>query len=85
MRFIVLRAVITFEFVFFNILSVQQTWSIGILTEIRKRKSWNGVEKVAKQVANKRANSNEKIKERQQTLPYVEGHEAIREYNSYTD
>ena len=44
MRFIVLRAVITFirpksswicltiEFVFFNILSVQQTWSIGILT-----------------------------------------------------
>ena len=56
-----------------------------ILTEIRKRKSWNGVEKVAKQVANKRANSNEKIKERQQTLPYVEGHEAIREYNSYTD
>ena len=39
-----------------------------ILTAIRKRKSWNEVEKVAKQVTDKRAISNEKIKQRQQTL-----------------
>ena len=45
----------------------------AILTSIRKRKSWNEVEKVAKQVTDKRVISNEKIKQRQQTLPYGEG------------
>ena len=55
----------------------------AILTAIRKRKSWNEVEKVVKHVINKRAILNEKIKQRQQTLP--EGYEPIREYNLYTD
>ena len=57
----------------------------AILTAIRKRKSWNEVEKVAKQVTDKRAISNEKIKQRQHILPYGEGYEAIREYKLYTD
>ena len=51
----------------------------AILTAIRKRKSWIEVEKVAKQLTDKRAISNEKIKQRQQALPYGEGYEAIRE------
>ena len=50
----------------------------AILTAIQKRKSWNEVEKVAKQVTDKRVISNENIKQRQQTLPYGEGYEAIR-------
>ena len=53
----------------------------AILTAIRKRKSWKEVKKVAKQVTDKRAILNEKIKQRQQTLPYGEGYEAIREYS----
>ena len=57
----------------------------AILTAIRKRKSWNEVEKVAKQVTDKRAISNEKIKQIQQTLPYGEGYETIREYKLCTD
>ena len=55
----------------------------AILTAIRKHKSWNEVEKVVKHVINKRAILNEKIKQRQQTLP--EGYKPIREYNLYTD
>ena len=54
----------------------------AILTAIRKHKSWNEV-KVVKQVINKRAILNEKIKQMQQTLP--EGYEPVREYNLYTD
>ena len=42
----------------------------AILTAIRKRNSWNKVEKVAKQVIDKQALPNEKIKQRQQTLLY---------------
>ena len=42
----------------------------AILTAIRKRTSWNKVEKVAKQVIDKQALPNEKIKQRQQTLLY---------------
>ena len=57
----------------------------AILTAIRKLRSWNKVEKVAKQVTDKRAISNEKIKQIQQTLPYGEGYETIREYKLYTD
>ena len=52
---------------------------------MRKLRSWNKVEKVAKQVTDKRAISNEKIKQIQQTLPYGEGYETIREYKLYTD
>ena len=44
----------------------------AILTAIRKGKSWNEVEKVAKQVTDKQAISNEKIKQRQQALTYGE-------------
>ena len=40
---------------------------------------------VAKQFTDKRAVSTEKIKQRQQTLPYGEGYEALREYKLYTD
>ena len=36
--------------------------------------------KVAKQVTDKRAISNEKIKQGQQTLPYGVGYETIREF-----
>ena len=57
----------------------------AILTAIQKRKSWNELEKVAKQVTDKRVISNENIKQRQQTLLYGERYEAIREYNLYTD
>ena len=57
----------------------------AIVTAILKRKSWNEVEKVAKQVTDKRTISNEKIKQRQQTLPYGEGYEALREYKLYTN
>ena len=42
----------------------------AILTAIRKRNSWNKAEKVAKQVIDKQALPNEKIKQRQQTLLY---------------
>ena len=48
-------------------------------------KSWNEVENIAKQVTDKRPISNEKIKQRQQTLPYGEGYEGTREYKLYTD
>ena len=41
--------------------------------------------KVAKKVTDKRAISNEKIKQRQRTLPYGEGYEAIREFKLSTD
>ena len=57
----------------------------AILTAIQKRKSWNELEKVAKQVTDKRVISNENIKQRQQALLYGERYEAIREYNLYTD
>ena len=50
----------------------------AILTAIPKHKSLNEVEKVAKQITDKRAILNEKNKQRQQTLPYGEGYEAIR-------
>ena len=46
----------------------------AILTVTRERKSWNEVEKVAKQVTDKRATSNEKIKQRKQELLYGEGY-----------
>ena len=42
----------------------------AILTAIRKRNSWNKVEKVAKQAIDKQALPNDKIKQRQQTLLY---------------
>ena len=48
-------------------------------------KSWNEVENIAKQVTDKRPISNEKIKQRQQALPYGEGYEATREYKLYAD
>ena len=50
----------------------------AVLTAIPKHKSLNEVEKVAKQITDKRAILNEKNKQRQQTLPYGEGYEAIR-------
>ena len=55
------------------------------LTAIRKRKSWNEAEEVAKWVTDKRVILNEKVKQRQHTLPYAEGYEFMREYKLHTD
>ena len=45
-------------------LKLSQIQGNAIITVIRKRKSWNEVEEVAKQATDKRATSNEKIKQR---------------------
>jgi len=57
----------------------------AILSAIRKRKPWTDVSKLVKRVTDKRAISNEKIKQCKQLFPNGEGYDAVTEYKTYTD
>ena len=57
----------------------------AILTAIRKRKSWEDISRIVKRVTDKKAISNEKIKQRQKIFPIGETYKAVKEYKTYTD
>ena len=58
---------------------------MSILADLRSRKNWNEVEKNARKVANVKALSNKKVKQKKALQPSGVGFEAIKELKAYTD
>ena len=57
----------------------------AVLAAMRNRKSWEEITKTVKKVTNKKAISNEKIKQRQKLQPLGTGFSAVEEYKKFTD
>ena len=58
---------------------------MSILADLRSRKNWNEVEKNARKVANVKALSNKKVKQKKALQPSGVGFEAIKELKTYMD
>ena len=57
----------------------------AILSAMRSRKSWQEIDMIVKKVKDKKAISNEKIKQKQQIEPHGTSYAALCEYKKYTD
>ena len=62
-----------------------QIQSMSILADLRSSKNWNEVEKNAWKVANVKALSNKKVKQKKTFQLSGVGFEAIKELKTYTD
>ena len=63
----------------------RQIQSMIILADLKPRKNWNEVENNARKVANIKALSNEKVKQKKALQPSGVGFKAIKELKTYTD